>query len=178
MSTYSTTGAAAILSILLFVGPTLNGQQTTNTNCTVYGNSANCTSTTTDNAAQQQRAYEAGQQVGNAIGLGLAAGMQAHAQTKWVRNYCAAHPGEGWRWYSKADGHTISSGRCETDGDRAVAAANVFMSHHKEFIPGPANSQVLVAYLETNKLDPRQEKSYERAYKDLKHSGQLDLYKK
>jgi hypothetical protein len=173
MSPYA---VATILCTFLFFVPAMRGQQTTNTNCTVYGNSANCTSTTTDNTAQQQRAYEAGQEIGNALGTAIAAGINSHAQTKWVRNYCAAHPGDGWRWFNKATGRTISSGRCATDDDKALEAANTFMSRHTDFIKGQANSQVLTAYLATHKLDPREEKSYERAYRDLKKSGQLQLY--
>jgi hypothetical protein len=71
----------------------------------------------------------------------------------------------------------VSSGTCPTDEQKGVVAANEFMAHHKEFIREPANSQVMVAYLEAHKLDPREEKSYERAYKDLKKSGQLELYR-
>jgi hypothetical protein len=171
-------GNAVVMTFLLLAGPSILAQQTTNTNCTTIGNNINCTSNTTDNAAQQQRAYETGQQVGNALGSGLAMAMQAHSFNKGVRNYCAAHPGNDWHYYSRVDGHVLSSGHCPSDEEKGVAAANEFMSHHKDFIPGQANSQVIVAYLESHKLDPREEKSYERAYKDLKKTGKLDLYAK
>jgi hypothetical protein len=167
MSNCGATGTAAILSIFLVGGHILLAQQTTNTNCTTVGNNTNCTSNTTDNAAQQQRAYEAGQQVGNALGRGLGAAIHAHSENKAIKSFCSTHP--GW---------TIEGDRCLTNEDKGVIAANEFMSHHKEFIPEPANSKVLVAYLEDHKLDPREEKSYERAYKDLKKSGQLELYAK
>jgi hypothetical protein len=168
----------AILGTLLFVVPAMYGQQTTNTNCSVNGNTANCTSTTTDTGAQQQRAYEAGQQIGNALGSGIALAMQSHSKSSWVKKFCARHPGESWRWTRNRDGALLDSGRCPTDEDKGVMAANEFMAHHKDYIKEPANSNVVVAYLEEHKLDPREEKSYEHAYTDLKKSGQLDLYKK
>ncbi len=34
----------------------------------------------------------------------------------------------------------------------------------------------MTGYIDIHKLDPREKKSYERAYKDLKKAGQLDLY--
>jgi hypothetical protein len=60
----------------------------------------------------------------------------------------------------------------------AVAAAGAFMARRKEFKNEPANSDAMRAYLQTNKLDPKEEKSYERAYKDLKKAGRLELYAK
>lgn len=171
-------GASVALGILIAAVQVVKAQQTTTTNCSTSGSNTNCMSNTTDDGAQQQRAYEQGQHVGDAIGQGIAAGMQVHAQSKWVKKYCAAHPGEGWRWFRRSDGHTIASGHCPTDVDKALAAANTFMSKHRDYTSGPANSRALTAYIDAHKLDPREEKSYERAYKDLKKSGQLDLYAK
>jgi len=162
--------AAALISVSALA------QQTTDTNCTTSGNSINCTSTTTDRAAQQQRAYEAGQQVGAALGTGIAAAVQAHAHSKWVKNYCAAHPGGGWKTTNRVTGVVTQRGRCPTDEDKQLEAANTFMSKHRDYIPEPNNSTILVAYLDTHKLDPREERSYEHAYKDLKKGGQLNLY--
>jgi hypothetical protein len=178
MTSNSVIRMAILLSILSLAGHTIRGQQTTNTNCNTNGSMTNCTSTTTDNGAQQQRAYEAGQQLGNAIGSGLVAAMQSHSHNSWVKKYCAAHPGEDWRWFRKSDGRTIDSGRCPSDEDKGAIAANEFMAHHKDFIRGPENSKVMVAYLEDHRLDPREQKSYERAYKDLKKTSQLSLYSK
>jgi hypothetical protein len=174
-----TKGRSILLVAVLFAGHIIEAQQTTtNTNCNVYGSTMNCTSTSTDNSAQQRQAYETGQQIGNALGTGMAAAMQAHAFSKELKKYCAAHPGEDWHYYSRADGHVLSSGHCPSDDEKGVAAANEFMSRHKDFIRNQANSQVVVAYLQDHKLDPREEKSYERAYKDLRKSGQLELYAK
>jgi hypothetical protein len=155
-----------------------SGQQTTTTDCTLNSNTAHCTSDSTNYAAQQQRAYEQGQQAGQALGQGIGVAMQAHAFDKNLRKYCAAHPGENWNYYSRVDGHVMSSGHCPSDDEKGVAAANDFMSRHKDFKPGETNSQVMTKYLETHNLDPREERSFERAYKDLKNTGQLDLYAK
>jgi hypothetical protein len=175
----------AALGILLFTSHVQCQQTTTtNTDCNLYGNTANCnsTSTTTDTGAQQaernREAYETGQKIGTALGQGMAGAMQAHSFSKGLRKYCDAHPGQEWAYYSRADGHKLSSGHCPSNDEKALAAANEFMARHTDFKPGPANSQAITAYLETHKLDPREEKSYERAYKELKNTSQLDLYAK
>lgn len=72
----------------------------------------------------------------------------------------------------------IASGHCPSDEDKDVAAAKQFMAHHKDFKPCNANSKVMVAYIETHSFNPREQKSYERAYKALKKAGQLELYAK
>jgi hypothetical protein len=54
---------------------------------------------------------------------------------------------------------------------------NPFMARQRDYIAEPSNSKLIVAYLEDKQLDPREEKSYERAYKDLKREGRLDLYR-
>lgn len=154
------------------------GQQTTTTDCTLYDTTAHCTSNTTDTGVQQQRQFEQGQQAGRAVGEGIATAMQAHAFNKDLKKYCAAHPGQDWNYYSRADGHVLSSGHCPSDEEKALVAASEFMSRHKDFKAGDANSQAMTKYIQTNNLDPREEKSFERAYKALKKTGQLDLYAK
>jgi hypothetical protein len=62
--------------------------------------------------------------------------------------------------------------------DAAVAAANEFLASRKDFISDKANSQVMIAYIKAFKLDPREKKTYERAYKDLKRDGLLELNSK
>jgi len=163
---------------LWLLGTQALAQQTTTTHCNINGNSADCTSNTTDYGEQQRRAYEAGQQVGNALGTGIARAMQQHAFSKGLKKYCAAHPGQQWNYYSRADGHVISSGYCPSEQDNAVAAANEFMAHHKEYVPCPENSQAITNYVQQNRLDPRERKTYERAFNDLKKAGQLQLYKR
>ena len=168
------------ISFAIFVGAarSLPGQSTTNTNCTMYGNTANCTSTTTDQGAQQQRAYEQGREAGQAIGQGLAVAMQRHRFGKGLRKYCAAHPGEDWHYRSASDGRVISSGHCPSDEDRVLAVANEFAARHKDFKRDPENAKAMTTYIEAHNLDPREGKSYEQAYKYLKDAGQLDLYAK
>jgi hypothetical protein len=169
---------------VLFGGLSYAQTTTTNTNCNMYGNTANCTSTstTTDSGAQQaerqREAYEAGQKIGSALGQGIAAARQEHAFNRGLHRYCDAHPGQDWHYHSRMDGHIISSGHCPSDEDKVEMAANEFAARHKEFIKGPANAQLMTSYIEGHNLDPREPKSYERAYRDLKNSGQLSLYSK
>ena len=169
--------ATVLVGVLILWGSAY-GQETTNTNCTLSGNTANCTSNTTDYGAQQQRSFEEGQQVGSALGEGIGLAMQRHSFSKGVKKYCAAHPGADWHYYSKADGHVLSSGHCPTEDEKAEAVANEFIARHKDFVPEPANSKVMIAYIESHKLNPLETKSYDRAYKALKKAGQLDLYSK
>jgi len=75
-------------------------------------------------------------------------------------------------------GHKYCDPNCSPDDDKVIAAANDFASHHKEFMPSPVNVQAFTSYIEANKLDARERKSYEKAYKDLKKEGQLELYSK
>ena len=152
-------------------------QQTTTTNCTVNGNSADCTSNTTDYGAQQQRAYEAGQQVGSALGTLIGMNMQARHFRKGLGKYCDAHPGQTWTYRSRSDGRLLSSGRCPSDSDKIAAAENEFVANHRTYIPCPENSQAVAAYIAQNQLDPRRAKSYERAFRELKKAGILKLYK-
>ena len=117
------------------------------TNCTTIGDNTHCVSTSTDNSAQQQQAYEAGQKIGNALGTGFSTAMQAHSFDKGLRKYCDAHPGEEWTYRSRLDGHTLSSGHCPSDSDISLQAANAFMSRHRDYIKSETNSQLMVAYL-------------------------------
>ena len=175
MRNHCAIGAAA-LGILLFCCQAMQSQTTTTTNCSIYGNTANCTSNTTDYGAQQQRAYEQGQQVGAALGKGIARAVYAINQSKGIRKYCEAHPGANYTWRRNRDGVITAQGHCLSEADKQAVAASKFMAHHKDYKQGPANNQAMTAYIDSHKLDPREEKTYERAYNDMKKTGQLDLY--
>jgi len=164
----------AVLGLLLSVQ--VVAQTTTNTNCNIQSTgstsaSANCTSTSTDTTAQRKQDYEAGAALGNALGTGLARAMQAHAETKWVKKFCAANPGKSWWW--KQNGTVVDRGTCQ---DPEIVAASVFMAKHKDYIADPNNANVMLGYLESHNLNPSEEKSYEMAYKDLKKDNKLHLY--
>ena len=98
----------------------------------------------------------------------------ASAAELWAQSYCLGHPGEDWTRISQS---TTQTGHCPSADDRSIAVLNNFLAHHKKIAPSPANTQTLVAYVSYNKLNPRENKSYERAYKSLKNAGELDLYK-
>jgi hypothetical protein len=142
------------------------GQQTTTTHCNVYGSSADCTSNTTDNGAQQQRAYEQGRQVGDAVGKGMARAIEKRRYKSYTKNQC------------RASGGDLVHGRCLSDDDKIAEAKGDFLAKHRDFIRNYANAERMTAYLQQNRLDPRERKSYERAYEELKKAGQLELYAK
>lgn len=166
-----------ILTATLTLGAgAMTGQTTaTDTRCTTNGNSTDCKSTTTNPNAQQQQSYEAGRQIGNALGTGIAARIQAHSLDKKLRKYCEGHPNENWT-YRAADGHPVSSGVCPPVEDKSTTAAQAFMAKHKNYIVEPANADAMVGYLKAHDLNPTEEKSYELAYNALKKENRLHLY--
>lgn len=50
------------------------------------------------------------------------------------------------------------------------------MSKHKDMILSEENGQNIANYIKLNNLNPSEEKSFERAFKDLKKRNQLHLY--
>jgi hypothetical protein len=163
-------------AVLVFSCPVLFSQQTTTTSCTQAGSNINCDSTTTDYGAQQQQMNQAGQQIGNAIGAGLAVAIQSHRERSWVKKYCASHPGAGWRWYRRSDGATLEAGQCPSMQQEIYLAENAFIARHRDFEPISANAVQINVYIAGHHLDPRREKSYERAFSNLKKQGALQLY--
>src|ERR1039458_169813 len=124
--TMNATRRLAILVVLLFaLRPSMHGQTTTtNTDCTINGNTANCTSTSTDNSAQiaaraaaqaekDRQGEELGKSMGNALGAGIGAMARAHNFHKQVKQYCMQHPGETWTWGNNNSGEVYKSGQCE-----------------------------------------------------------------
>jgi hypothetical protein len=65
------------------------------TTCTTNGNTTNCNSI--DYGEQNRQAYEAGQQMGNVIGLLIGRGIDAHRYHSAVKKQCAVL-GSGARW--------------------------------------------------------------------------------
>jgi hypothetical protein len=103
MTMSNATRRLAMLVVLLFaMRHSMYGQTTTtDTNCTVYGNTANCTSTSTDDSAairaQQQRQAEqdqANEQAGAAIGNAMGRGILAMRERHKFNSYCKQHAGE------------------------------------------------------------------------------------
>jgi len=81
-------------AIALVAAPQLMFAQV-NTTCTPSGNKTNCTSV--DQGAQNQQAYEAGQQFGNAIGLLIGRGIQSHQFHSAIKSQCKQlAPGAQW----------------------------------------------------------------------------------
>lgn len=166
---------AFALSVLAIASPVLFAQQAAITNFTTSGINADFTSTRIDYVVQPQHVHEQGQQNRNSLRSPVPVAKQAQLFTfKSVKKFCALHPDEDWR-YVRADGQVLSTGHCLSDLDKGFEAATNFRSHHRDFIAGESNAQLMTDYLESHRLDPREEKSYEIAYKDLKKAGMLDL---
>lgn len=85
--------------------------QTTTTDCNLYGNTANCTSTTTPAQPTQQQRNEQASQQGQQIGAGLAPIIQAARYKHQFKKYCNAHQGENWT-YTLANGTVAERGVC------------------------------------------------------------------
>ena len=130
-----------MLVVLSFVlSRAMHGQTTTtNTDCTLNGNTANCTSTSTSDAAQiaQQQAQQAerdkqlnemGQNLGNALGTAINNGRIR----KGIRKYCDAHPGENFAW--QVNGKVVTSGVCPGELPLALARQQFIDAERQAFI--------------------------------------------
>jgi hypothetical protein len=104
---------------------------TTDTNCTMNGNTANCTSTSTDDSAQRQAQAAAqaekdrqGEALGNSMGTALGRGIIAMHEAHQVKKYCKQHPGEVWTRTSNADGHVLATGQCNFEKPHVATVSN------------------------------------------------------
>jgi hypothetical protein len=124
MTMNNATRRVAMLVVLTFIlHHSVNGQTTTtNTDCTINGNTANCTSTSTDDSAQRQaqaaaqaekdrQSEELGKNLGNATGGLIGLAMRKHAIAKQYKAYCNQHPGEPWA-RRDANGAVLDQGTC------------------------------------------------------------------
>jgi hypothetical protein len=121
----------AILVVLSFaLRHSMHGQNTTtDTNCTVNGNTANCTSTSTDDSAQRQaRAAaqaeqdRANEQAGAAVGKAMGTAMNGLIVGHRIKSYCKKHPGETWALSNNNTGEVYNSGQCPEPNRQAKQA--------------------------------------------------------
>lgn len=93
MTESNVTTISLVIIIALFVGVIAANAQV-QTNCTIYGNTANCTSTDTGAAIAERNRENAaaGEAMGKAIGTGIRAAVQHHREKKAEkearRRYC------------------------------------------------------------------------------------------
>jgi hypothetical protein len=155
MTMSNATRRVAMLAILTFaLRHSMHGQTTTtNTDCTINGNTANCTSTSTDDSAQRQaraaaqaeqdKANEqAGAAVGNAMGGLVGAAMRKHAIAKQYKAYCNQHPGEPWA-RRDAKGTVLDQGTCP--GTLVVTKGELVEAHNASF-----RAEKVVGYAESS----------------------------
>lgn len=99
---------------LLLISGIMHGQTTTtNATCNVYGTIVQCNSTTTDTSAQARQSYEAGQQLGSALGSVIARGIMAHRIHKAAKAECS-HLAPGALWTLQNNLGQRWSGNCPT----------------------------------------------------------------
>jgi hypothetical protein len=156
-----------ILTIVLaaIVTPTAIAQVTTV--CSLYGNTAYCSSNdqSAQIAEQQREQYATGAAIGRGIGMSI---FRAHFPG-WRRKYCSTHPSQPYV-YSNASGDSIS-GTCPTAEGLANEVAAEWLAKNKDYKPTPANGQTMVAYVAENHLSFFEKKSYDEAYRYLKANG-------
>src|SRR5271167_3936175 len=89
--------SSMLAAVLLLATASWSQDSTTTTNCNIYGNTADCTSTTHDDRAQQEALAQAqaertrlAEQNGRAIGEGIG-NVVLHIR---VHKFCKKHPGQ------------------------------------------------------------------------------------
>ena len=152
--------------LILLASPAIAQISTT---CSLYGNTAYCTSYDHGAVVQEQmrQQYETGQQVGSAIGMQIF----YHHFPGWRRGYCSAHPGQPFL-YGNADGDKIT-GICPSQDGLANEAATEWMAKHLKYKPTEANGKAMDAYIASNNLPRWEPKSYDKAYKALSKAGSI-----
>jgi hypothetical protein len=96
--------ARLLATLLLLSGSAVPQQQKTETKCQKIGDNIDCTSTTTDTAAQQKANQEAAD---NIVGKPI----MAWRVNRGVKKYCKQHPGEPFHW-TMPDGTIVRRGVC------------------------------------------------------------------
>ncbi len=135
--------------------------------CTLYGNTAQCTSN--DNGAlaaeRQREAYQTSQAIGQSIGMAI---FRAHFPG-WRRKYCSKHPTQPFV-YANASGDSIS-GNCPNAEGLANEVAAGWVAKHHDYEPNAGNGRTIVGYISEHRLSFFEPKSYDAGYKYLLASG-------
>ena len=99
-------------------------------------------------------------QVGNALGMGIAAAIQNH-RNPGQRSVAAV-----WQHQDKKAHNEYSAW---SDGVHEVLA------RHQEVANNQTNRVILLMYVQNNHLSPEETRSWEKAYTNLKSDGKLEL---
>jgi hypothetical protein len=136
----------------MFLGVLLTGYSLAQvqTDCSTNGTSSNgninattnCTSTDTGAAVAERNRQnaEAGQAMGNAIGVGIAAAIQNHRE---ARRHDVHYP------------------------------VDEVLARHQDIMDTPMNRVALMEYVKNNHLSPEKNRSWEKAYENLKNSQRI-----
>ncbi len=106
-----------VIAIIAALSTSLAASAQVSTNCSRVGDSVSCT--TIDYGAQQRQAYEAGQQIGNALGLLIARGIEAHRFHSAIKNECKRLPPLG-QWELHNDLGQRWTGTCPLPKGKSV----------------------------------------------------------
>jgi hypothetical protein len=153
--------------IILLATITQSAAAQVTTVCSLYGNTAYCSSNDQSAriAEQQRQQYAAGEAIGRGIGMSI---FRAHFPG-WRRKYCSTHPTQPYV-YSNAAGDSIS-GNCPSAEALGNEVAAEWLAKNKNYEPTPANGQTMVAYVTEHHLGFFEKKSYDEAYRYLKANG-------
>jgi hypothetical protein len=156
-----------LFQVIVLVAITQTAAAQVTTVCSLYGNTAYCTSNDQGAriAEQQKEQYAAGEAIGRGIGMSI---FRAHFPG-WRRKYCSTHPSQPYV-YSNAAGDSIS-GNCPTVEGLTNEVAAEWVAKNKNYEPTPANGQTMVAYVAEHHLSVFERKSYDEAYRYLKANG-------
>jgi len=118
-----------VVVLLFAMRHSMCGQTTTtNTDCTLNGNTANCTSTSTDNSAAIRAQQEAGAAVGKAMGTAVNGLIVGHR----IKSYCKKHPGETWTLSNNNTGEVYNSGQCPESNRQTPQTAQQLASSREQ----------------------------------------------
>jgi hypothetical protein len=156
-----------LVLVTVLVGMAQAAPAQVTTVCSLYGNTAYCSSNdqSAQIAEQRREQYAAGEAAGHNIGMSI---FRAHFPG-WRRKYCSTHPTQPYV-YSNAAGDSIS-GTCPTAEGLANEVAAEWLAKNKDYEPTPANGQTIVAYVAEHHLSFFEKKSYDEAYRYLKANG-------
>ena len=156
-----------LILVIVLVAITQTAAAQVTTVCSLYGNTAYCSSNDQSAriAEQQREQYAAGEAIGRGIGMSI---FRAHFPG-WRRKYCSTHPSQPYV-YSNAAGDSIS-GTCPTAEVLANEVAAEWLAKNKDYEATPANGQTMVAYVAEHRLSFFEKKSYDESYRYLKTNG-------
>ena len=150
-------------------------QTATKTDCSETGNTLHCTSTQEDTRTQGEinaDAFKAGWKQSQQMRSDMARQRAERDFLNSVNGYCRTHAGQDWQIGERR-------GYCQTEDERLAASYLELESKHHEFdAKDIANIKTVSDYMEANHYDANSFRGWDKAFKELKKQGKLNLYAK